>query len=141
MIFEGDAKQMRESIERMLEDIPEDASLYYGHEYAENNLRFALWVDPQNEAVQAKLAQVEDTLQNHQAAIPGILGNEIEYNPFIRSGTQEMLRKTEMENKVDSLDQLRKWKNNNLHKKSEEYKLYEKNKNIQTKPDEFKKAD
>jgi hypothetical protein len=48
-MFEGTALQMNASLNR-LRGLPPDTRMYCGHEYTEANLRFALAVEPHNEA-------------------------------------------------------------------------------------------
>jgi hydroxyacylglutathione hydrolase len=69
--------------------------VFCGHEYTENNLRFAAHVDPENSAVRAKQARVRAIRANqasdwHDAGagemtIPSTIGEERLTNPFLRA--------------------------------------------------------
>jgi hydroxyacylglutathione hydrolase len=69
--------------------------VYCGHEYTENNLRFAAHVDPENSAVRAKQARVRairaGKAEDWHAAgagemtIPSTIGEERLTNPFLRA--------------------------------------------------------
>ena len=52
-VFEGKAHTMVDSLAK-LAALPEATQVYCGHEYTEKNLRFALTLEPGNEALKAK---------------------------------------------------------------------------------------
>ena len=56
-LFEGTPEQMWESLSR-LAALPDDTLVYSGHEYAESNARFALSVDGENPALQARAKEI-----------------------------------------------------------------------------------
>ncbi len=83
-LFEGTPAQLWESIHRLAE-LPEETRLYCGHEYTEKNLRFALSIEPDNQAVKERLEAVRELRLTGRATIPSRIAEEKETNPFVRS--------------------------------------------------------
>ena len=53
-LFEGDAPTMWASLGKLM-TLPDDTQIYCGHEYTQNNGRFALTLEPGNAALQARV--------------------------------------------------------------------------------------
>ncbi len=68
-----------------LRALPDDLQLYCGHEYTLSNARFALSVDPENTALQARAAEVERLRTAGRPTLPVRLGEEKQANPFLRA--------------------------------------------------------
>lgn len=83
-LFEGTAADMFRSLQR-LAALPADTALHCGHEYTAANLRFALAVEPQNQATRRRLAQVEAMRARGEPTVPAPLALELETNPFLRT--------------------------------------------------------
>jgi hydroxyacylglutathione hydrolase len=64
--------------------LPDDARVYCAHEYTQANARFALSVDPDNPALQARAAEVDRLRAAGQPTVPSTLGAERVANPFLR---------------------------------------------------------
>jgi hydroxyacylglutathione hydrolase len=88
-MFEGDAHSMWAGLER-LKALPPETSVYCGHEYTLANARFALSIDPDNVALQARAKQAQDQIDAGQPTIPFNLGEDIAANPFLRADTPEL---------------------------------------------------
>lgn len=88
--FEGTAEQMNYALNSLVSDLPDDTLVYCGHEYALNNLGFAMHVEPNNEQLQAKVAAVKTTLAAGGHSIPSTVGEERQYNPFMRLHSPEI---------------------------------------------------
>ena len=60
--------------------------MFCGHEYSVNNLKYALHVEPDNDAVMAKLAECKKLRAKSppETTIPSTIGEEKSYNPFMR---------------------------------------------------------
>ena len=82
-VFTGDYGQMWGSLAKLL-PLPDDAAVYCGHEYTLSNARFALTVDPDNPALQARAAEVERLREAGERTIPSTMGLERATNPFLR---------------------------------------------------------
>ena len=60
--------------------------VFCGHEYSVNNLKYALHVEPDNDAVKAKLAECKKLRAKSppETTIPSTVAEEKSYNPFMR---------------------------------------------------------
>ena len=83
-IFEGNAEMMWRSLKKIME-LPHDTEIYCGHEYTAANAKFALSVDPQNEALKARAKLVETLRAAGKATLPTRLDEELATNPFLRA--------------------------------------------------------
>jgi hydroxyacylglutathione hydrolase len=83
-LFEGTPEQLCHSLLKIRE-LPEDVLVYCGHEYTQKNLNYALHVEPENAAVQARLAEVDNQRAQGRPTVPALLKTECETNPFLRS--------------------------------------------------------
>ncbi len=100
-LFEGTPEMMYTALQRKLGALPDEFRVYCGHEYTESNLRFAAHLEPDNEAVQRRLAEVEVTRANKAAdwhdatpaemTIPSTMADERAMNPFMRAKDAEDL--------------------------------------------------
>ncbi|KAI1285449.1 Hydroxyacylglutathione hydrolase, mitochondrial [Halotydeus destructor] len=82
--FEGTPEQMYSSLIEKLSALPDSTHVYCGHEYALSNLAFAKHVEPENEALLAKIKWVEERRGNNEPSVPSTIGDEKKYNPFMR---------------------------------------------------------
>lgn len=83
-LLEGTAEEMFASL-RKLAALPPDTLVCCGHEYTASNARFALHVDPDNAALQARAAQVAALRAAGAPTLPSRLGDELAENPFLRA--------------------------------------------------------
>ncbi|MDR3531076.1 MAG: hydroxyacylglutathione hydrolase [Rhodopila sp.] len=83
-LIEGTAEEMFASL-RKLAALPADTQVCCGHEYTESNARFALAVDPDNAALHAFVAKVEQLRSAGQPSVPSTLEDELKANPFLRA--------------------------------------------------------
>jgi hydroxyacylglutathione hydrolase len=81
-LLEGTAEEMFASL-RKLAALPGDTLVCCGHEYTESNARFALAVDPDNKALHAFVAKVEQLRAAGQPSVPSVLADELKANPFL----------------------------------------------------------
>ena len=104
-IFEGAPSQMFESLQ-LLAGLPDETKVYCGHEYTQNNLKFAKIVEPNNPNFHLQ----------HQA--PSTIKIEKLTNPFLRCHISEIHKTVEnhsgkkLNNPVEVFAELRIWKNN-----------------------------
>ena len=73
--------------------------VFFGHEYSVNNLKYALHVEPNNDAVMAKLAECKKlrTKSPPEATTPSTIGEEKSYNPFMRVEEASVQKHTKTE--------------------------------------------
>ncbi len=82
-LLEGSARDMWGSLQRIM-TLPPETFLYCGHEYTLANARFALTVEPENEALQKRAAEVAHLRAAGAPALPVRLDAERSANPFLR---------------------------------------------------------
>jgi hydroxyacylglutathione hydrolase len=82
--------------------LPEDTLVYCGHEYTQTNARFALTVDPDNKALQARAAEVDRQRAAGKPTVPSTLGEERKANPFLRAADPAIRKKLGMEKASDA---------------------------------------
>ncbi len=80
-LFEGTPEMMVRSLGR-LRALPVDTVVWCGHEYTLGCLRFAVTIEPKNEALRARLARV--AAAPNDATVPLSLAEELATNPFLR---------------------------------------------------------
>jgi hydroxyacylglutathione hydrolase len=83
-MFEGTADQMWNSLSK-LKWLPSVTRVYCGHEYTQANARFALTVDPGNDDLAARAAEVNALRAQGKPTIPSTIGLENDTNPFLRA--------------------------------------------------------
>lgn len=108
--FEGTAAEMCQSLGQ-LAALPQSTLVYCGHEYTTSNLRFAQQVEPHNSALQAKVEWAKERRANNQATIPSTIGEELQYNPFMRVDQPAVLEFTGKSDPVEVCGELRARKN------------------------------
>jgi hydroxyacylglutathione hydrolase len=100
-IFEGNPAMMYDALNLKLGRLPEETSVYCGHEYTETNLMFALTIEPGNAALQermewARARRAKAVADWHDAkaeefTIPSTIGTEKATNPFMRVDSPEII--------------------------------------------------
>lgn len=89
-LFEGTAEQMHANLQR-LATLPDETRIYCAHEYTLSNARFALTVEPGNQALAQRAAEVEAWRARGEATVPTTIGLERTTNPFMRAASAEEL--------------------------------------------------
>ena len=88
-LFEGWAEMMWESLSK-LAALPADTIVYSGHEYTASNAKFALTIEPDNTALQARVADITAKRAAGIPTVPSTLAEELATNPFLRAHLPEM---------------------------------------------------
>jgi len=83
-LSEGTPAEMFASL-RKFTGMPGETLVCCGHEYTENNARFALHADPGNAALQAYAGKVKQTRAEGRPSLPSRLADEFAANPFLRA--------------------------------------------------------
>jgi hydroxyacylglutathione hydrolase len=89
-LFEGTPAQMFANLQR-LGALPPETQVYCAHEYTQSNGRYALVAEPANEAVRARMAEVDRARAAGEATVPTTIAVELATNPFLRAETAEIL--------------------------------------------------
>jgi hydroxyacylglutathione hydrolase len=95
-LLEGDAKMMWGSLQKLM-ILPPETTLYCGHEYTNNNCRFALTVEPENEALKARATEVAALAEAGEPALPTTIAQELATNPFLRPSSPAIQARLGME--------------------------------------------
>ena len=85
-LLEGTAADMFASLKK-LAALPDETLVACGHEYTENNVRFALTVETDNMALYARALEVKQLRSAGQPTVPSLLAQERATNPFLRAKT------------------------------------------------------
>lgn len=83
-LFEGDAASMLASLQKITA-LPDDTQIYCGHEYTLSNARFALSVEPENQALAKRFKEIEAMRAAGQPTLPTTIALEKATNPFLRT--------------------------------------------------------
>ncbi len=83
-VFETDMETMYDSLQ-ILASAGDDTLVYPGHDYTEENYRFALKIEPGNEAVKARLAQIQKN-----PVPPSTIAQEKATNIFVRANDAQV---------------------------------------------------
>lgn len=112
-LFEGSAHQMWESLSKLAR-LPDDTTVFSGHEYTSANTEFALSVDPENPDLIKRAKEISAMRADNIATVPSPLGLERATNPFLRASNGDMKRGLGMAHASDAdvFAELRKRKDN-----------------------------
>ncbi|WP_040728416.1 hydroxyacylglutathione hydrolase [Thiomicrorhabdus sp. Kp2] len=91
-ILGGTAEQFSESILK-LRSLPDHLQFFCGHEYTQTNLTFSQLVEPENQALQKRIAQTNIIYPSIHQGAQSTLGEEKETNPFLRFDTPALQAK------------------------------------------------
>lgn len=114
-LFEGDGPMMWKSLKK-IRQLPENTEIYCAHEYTLSNLKFALAVEPDNNAVVERIGQVTALRANNRPSVPTTLSEELKFNPFLRCDQKSIKDSIFARENVQNCDEqtiftaLRRWK-------------------------------
>ena len=83
---------MHESLQR-LAALPGDTRVCCAHEYTQDNLRFAWFVEPENTALANRIRAVWETRAAGGCVVPSTIAEERETNPFLRTDSTHIVRR------------------------------------------------
>lgn len=99
-LFEGDGPMMWHSLSK-LRALPAKTMIYSAHEYSLANAAFALSVDPDNQALKNRAADIQASRDKGQPTVPSCLADECATNPFLRPDDTAIRRHLDMEDASD----------------------------------------
>ena len=79
-----------------LANLPGETEVYCGHEYTENNARFALTIEPDNVALKARIEDIAKRRAASQFTLPTTISAELAANPFLRAEEPEVQARLKM---------------------------------------------
>lgn len=98
-VFESDGKTMLNSL-RKLAALPDETLVYPGHDYTEENLRFALVQKPEDPGLLAKLNEARSLAASHRLTVPSRMADEKQLNPFLTAPDAQTFTRLRQEKDV-----------------------------------------
>ena len=83
-VFEGTMDQMWLSLVK-LRSLPDDTTVYCGHEYTLSNMKFAKYIDSENRLLEEVSLEIKNKRKKLLPTVPFNLGVEKKINPFLRA--------------------------------------------------------
>jgi len=105
--FEGTAHQMYEALICKLSKLPDNTKVYCGHEYTITNLKFALSIEPENQAAISRLEWAKKQREKNLPTVPSTIGEEKQFNPFMRVAEATVLKKVNTPDDITAMKLLR----------------------------------
>ena len=97
--------------------LPDETQIYCGHEYTVPNIKFALHVEPNNQALQKRFEDAQFLRLQNKPTVPSTLKLEKDTNPFLRCHLPGIINSVsryagkKLDTEVDVFYELREWKN------------------------------
>jgi hydroxyacylglutathione hydrolase len=83
-VFEGTHAMMWDSLSKFLA-MPDDVRIYSGHNYGQQNGRFALSIEPENADLEDRIERIKKADQDGDPIVPSTIAEEKATNPFLRA--------------------------------------------------------
>ena len=99
-LFERSAETMWDSLSKLIA-LPGDTVVYCGHEYTLANAEFALTIEPENAALQARAEEIRATRGRGEPTLPTTMALELETNPFLRPASPAIRARLAMPDNPD----------------------------------------
>jgi hydroxyacylglutathione hydrolase len=100
-VIEGTMDQMWTSLD-LLRGLPPETTVYCGHEYTLANARFALTVEPGNQALRRRADEVAELRAKSLPTLPTTIAAELAANPFLRPESPEIRKNLAMPDAPDA---------------------------------------
>ena len=112
-VFEGTMNQMWTSLLK-LKSLPEDTSVYCGHEYTLSNMKFANYIDTNNALLNKISLEIKNKREKGLPTVPFNLGIEKRINPFLRADDDNFIKSVGLSsiNATESFEEIRLKKDN-----------------------------
>ena len=89
-VFTGDYHAMHAGLTR-LAALPGETRVCCAHEYTQDNLRFAMSVEPENRALAQRYDEVRAIRAEGRCAVPSTIALELATNPMLRTSSAELI--------------------------------------------------
>ncbi len=87
-VFEGTMEQMYNSLQKLAQ-LPDETSIYCGHEYTLANAEFLKHAAPHNEAILNRYNDIKDIRSQNRPTVPSTIGQEKATNLFLSAKNSE----------------------------------------------------
>ena len=123
--FEGTLAQLHHSLQR-LAALPDDTRVYCAHEYTAYNMPFALACEPDNPAIQRRIAETVRLRAENLPTVPFTIALEKATNPFLRCTSPELIHTLQARGLADTSElavftALRDWRDHFLNLQREAF--------------------
>lgn len=114
-VFDGDMAEMHASL-MTLAALPPETLVCCAHEYTQSNLRFAAAVEPNNDAIAARISDTRTKRASKLPTVPSTIGLELATNPFLRCNQPDVIaaarqHQPQATSAPEIFSALRNWKN------------------------------
>lgn len=99
-VIEAPYEVMWQSLEKVMA-LPPSTRVYFGHEYTVANAKFALSIEPENDALQRRIKEVEQMRAAGQPTSPTRIDLELATNPFLRPNSPHIRKRLGMDGEPD----------------------------------------
>lgn len=106
--FEGHPPEMYKALIDILGKLPPDTLVYCGHEYTENNLKYAVHVEPENSEIHKQIEWAKNKRKANEPTVPSTIGDEFKFNPFMRVQKESIKKYAGQSDPVDVMGFLRR---------------------------------
>ena len=110
-MFEGTPEVFWKSLLK-LKQLPEETTIYCGHEYTLNNVKFALSINPDNPDLQKYADWVKHQEEEHRPTLPTKLLDQLKCNPFLQCDHEHFQKLYKSTDPIEVFRQMRKAKDN-----------------------------
>ncbi len=114
-VFSGSHEQLHNSLQRIAA-LPADTLIYCAHEYTLDNIGFAKWVEPDNQALLQRERDAQALRDRCEPTVPSRLQLELDTNPFMRwsedgvSAAAERYAGRRLQSGAEVFTAIRNWK-------------------------------
>ena len=88
-VFCGTHEQLHHSLAR-IKRLPPATQIYCAHEYTLDNIGFAKWVEPDNQALLDYESRCHSLRNKKRPTVPSVLSDELACNPFLRTECEQV---------------------------------------------------
>lgn len=100
-VKEGTFDMAWQSLQKLMK-LPPETIIYCGHEYTQNNVDFALTVDPENEDLKNRSELITTLRSQGESTVPTMLSIELATNPFLRVSDKSIRANLDMDDASDA---------------------------------------
>ena len=99
-VIEGSMEMMWGSLAKLAK-LPGATQVYCGHEYTLANAKFALTIEPENDALKARAVEIDKLIAAGKPTLPTRIDVELATNPFLRPQSPVIRKRLGMEKAAD----------------------------------------
>lgn len=108
--FEGTAEQMYSALIDKLGNLPENTQVFCGHEYTQQNLKFAKHVEKDNPDILNRIEWADAKRAKQEPTVPSTIADEKRTNPFMRVNVPSVQKHANANDAVLTMQTIRKEK-------------------------------